>query len=132
MLFRSEIVVRSRAELAGGLDERQEDLGPLPLHVHGLFVKLRGEPKRLADLVARLAGAEYLAGDHRGAYATLYYAARIAERLLAPDDAAAVTEAEDELRRLLGADEVASLEAERLAASDAFLAQRQASRPAQG
>ncbi|MSP59629.1 MAG: hypothetical protein EXR72_04685 [Myxococcales bacterium] len=116
------VVAETKGQLTDGINEEQAALGPLPLHVHALFVKLRADPQRLADLATRLAGAEYLAGDRAGAFATLYYADQIAARLLGAG-AVPVREAFDELCRILGA-ERAAIEADLRERGDQFLRAR--------
>ncbi len=118
----AEIVDQTIAGLKDGIAQTQAQLGPLPLHVHALFMKLRDAPERLLSLVVRLAGAQFLAGRKYDAWLTMYYADQLAARLLPERYAAETAEGLDALRIQLGDEEVAACERLREVAAAEHLA----------
>jgi hypothetical protein len=119
-----QIAERARLWLVDGIAETQEALGPLPLHVHALFKKLRDRPGDLVDLAARLSGAEFLTGDWNAAYLTLYYTDQLAGRLLDEANAERIHNSFAELSGLLGEERVARIEGEIAERTRAWLESR--------
>lgn len=119
-LFRAALQ-RTMAELCDGVTETQDGLGPLPLWVHGLFIKLRRDPPRLVDLALRLAQGQLLCAEREAAYRTLYYADQLGARLLPAPASESLRQGLEQLLLILGPAEVALCAARREAEAAAHL-----------
>jgi hypothetical protein len=95
-------LARRLTALTEGLDIDPVSLGPVPVHVHAVFVRYRQEPAQATKELIELAGLFWQAGLQSEAHRTAVFARRIGARLLGGQAAKDLADYEQVLRHHAG------------------------------
>ena len=102
------------AEAVRGVKMDPDKLGAVPPWVHGVLVKHRDDPERIAAILVPLAALLWRIDRHLDAYATVALGSKVIRRVAGEAAAAPIEDFERTLRARAGSDRWAELEAELL------------------